>query len=81
MLTDMVVVLGKSWVASRRPMGKGALVMCEFPLQLNELVKQEIGDAPIFIINTVLNGQRKVMKAIRVNRDTVCWEESCRASF
>ena len=80
MLTDMVVVLGKSWVTSRRPMGKGSLVVCEFPLQFNEHVLSEIGDVPVFSINTATNGKQKTMKAIRINHDTVCWEESCQAS-
>ncbi|MCX2788378.1 hypothetical protein [Vibrio sp. Sgm 5] len=76
MLADHVVVLGKSWVSHRSPMGKGSLIVCETPLQLNEMVLGEIGERSIHTIDINFNGQRKTMQAVRINRDTVCWEGS-----
>ncbi|EIA0803373.1 hypothetical protein K6327_000882 [Vibrio vulnificus] len=76
MLADHVVVLGKSWVSHRCPMGKGSLIVCETPLQLNEMVLGEIGDSPVHTIDINFNGMRKTMQAVRVNRDMICWEGS-----
>lgn len=74
MLTDEIIVLCKSWVVSRRPIGKGSLIMCKYPLQITDYVMSAIGDTPVFSINTVSNGVHKEIKAVRINRDTVCWE-------
>ncbi|MBE8578686.1 hypothetical protein [Vibrio sp. OPT18] len=48
--------------------------MCKYPLQITDYVMSAIGDTPVFSINTVSNGVHKEIKAVRINRDTVCWE-------
>ncbi len=77
MHTEHTIVLGKSWVVSRRPMGRRQLIMCSPALQLNEAVLREIGDTPVFEITLKVDGKSKLMKAVRINNDTVCWEELC----
>lgn len=73
MLTEHVVILGKTWIKSCKPKGQGRFIVCEAALQPTKAVVQELGGFnPAKIeVHTRQGVQR--FETVRVNNDLLCW--------
>ncbi len=74
MLTDHIVILGKTWIKSCKPKGQGRFIVCETAIQPTEAVVQELGEfSPVQIEMHTHEGVQR-FETVRVNNDLLCWE-------